>query len=346
MSPTIAFEMSDRTLERRSPSPLSPSLSQSGCVRRSTSRSTFSPSSTTSGILRRPGCWGSPSGPAYGTTTPRSAHRAGRRPHDYPRHIRSPDSHMHDCRSLTAIRIQPPTPATGGRRTSDWKSCCQARSGRTLLVRGRRRMWLAYMDESGNTGRDLANPEQRFHMIVTVVFDESQVAAVHAHVRDVAQRHCAGTWCKPDFEFHGHEVFSGEGYFEGRTAPERIQIYDELLAAIGMLGGKVTARGVDKPSLARRYPNPFHPHDITLMFTCESLEHMARTHDSRVLLVADGGTRGGERRATGPRELSAIRHLVGVAGTAHRPHHRHHPLRPFRDQPGDTACGLHRVHGR
>jgi hypothetical protein len=148
-------------------------------------------------------------------------------------------------------------------------------------------MWLAYMDEAGNTGRDLANPQQTFHMIVTVVFDESRVAAVHEHVREAGRRRCAADCFKPDFEFHGYDLFSGTGYFAGKTPADRIQIYDDLLAAIGTLGGRVTARGVDKPGLARRYPNPFHPHDITLMFTCESLERQARQHDSRLLLVAD-----------------------------------------------------------
>lgn len=46
-------------------------------------------------------------------------------------------------------------------------------------------------------------------------------------------------------------------------------------------------RGVDKAGLASRYANPYHPHDIALMFTIESVERMARECDCRVLLVAD-----------------------------------------------------------
>lgn len=125
------------------------------------------------------------------------------------------------------------------------------------------------MDEVGNTGRDLANPEQSFH------------------VRDVGQRHCPHDCHKPDFEFHGYDLFSGDRYFKGMTPAARIQAYDDLLAGIGALGGRIIARGVDKPGLARRYPRPFHPHDIALMFTCESLEQHARAHNARALVVAD-----------------------------------------------------------
>ena len=103
-------------------------------------------------------------------------------------------------------------------------------------------MKFAYMDEAGNTGRDLANPEQTFHLILTVVVDEACVSRLHDHVREVAQLHC---------EREGHRS------------------------------------RVDKPGLARRYPKPFHPHDIALMFTCESVERFARKDDCRVLLVAD-----------------------------------------------------------
>lgn len=148
-------------------------------------------------------------------------------------------------------------------------------------------MWFAYMDEVGNTGRDLSNPEQTFHMIVTVALDEARVADAHAHVRAVARRHCRPDCFEPGFEFHGYDLFSGSGFFSTMAPEKRIDIYDELLAGIGVLGARVVARGVDKPGLARRYPEPFHPHDIALMFTCESIERLARSLGVRMLLVAD-----------------------------------------------------------
>lgn len=148
-------------------------------------------------------------------------------------------------------------------------------------------MRFAYVDEVGNTGRDLKNPDQRFHMIVAVVVDEERIPDLHEHVRAVARKHFPNDHWQPDFEFHGYDLFGGNGYFSGRTPTERIQIYDDLLSGIGAVDAHVIARGVDKPGLAARYPNPFHPHDIALMFTCESVERLARAHDCRMLLVAD-----------------------------------------------------------
>jgi Protein of unknown function (DUF3800) len=148
-------------------------------------------------------------------------------------------------------------------------------------------MRLAYMDEAGNTGRRCDDPNQPIHLILSLVVDESKVVALHDHVREIARRHCPEDCDEYHFEFHGQDLFSGRGSFEGRSPAERVEIFDELLEGIALAEAEVIVRGVDKVGLKRRYPNPFHPHDIALMFTIESIERVARERDCRVLLIAD-----------------------------------------------------------
>jgi Protein of unknown function (DUF3800) len=148
-------------------------------------------------------------------------------------------------------------------------------------------MRIAYMDETGNTGRRLDTPEQPFHMILTLVIDEEKVAVLHDHVRAAARRFCPTDCESPEFEFHGQDLFAGRGPFEGREPAERVEVFEEVLAGIGLAGGEAIIRGVEKAGLKRRYHQPYHPHDIALMFTIESIERMARQYDCRVLLVAD-----------------------------------------------------------
>jgi len=50
-------------------------------------------------------------------------------------------------------------------------------------------MRFAYMDETGNTGRRFDDPDQPIHMILSLVVDESRVADLHEHVREVGRRH-------------------------------------------------------------------------------------------------------------------------------------------------------------
>lgn len=174
-------------------------------------------------------------------------------------------------------------------------------------------MWFAYMDEAGNTGRNFDDPAQPIHLILTIAFDEAVVMDVHSHVETVARNHCADASQRDDFELHGHDIFAGEDHFAGMTPAARIALYDDLLSVIGTVGGQVIIRGVYKPALPKRYATPFHPHDIALMFTIESVERMARTHDCRVLLVADEAR---EVEASALRDLASYQKLGTTWGWA------------------------------
>ncbi|HEX6456657.1 MAG TPA: DUF3800 domain-containing protein [Solirubrobacterales bacterium] len=148
-------------------------------------------------------------------------------------------------------------------------------------------MWFAYMDEAGNTGRKCDDPKQPIHLILALTVDEENVAALHEHIRETGRRHCPGDCRDGRFEFHGHDLYAGNGYFSAKSPAERIAIYDEILRGIETAEAEVVIRGVEKTGLQRRYTNPYHPHDIALMYTIESIERMARERDCRVLLVAD-----------------------------------------------------------
>jgi hypothetical protein len=148
-------------------------------------------------------------------------------------------------------------------------------------------MRFAYMDETGNTGRRFDDADQPIHMILSLIVDETRVADLHEHMREVGRQHCPDDCDGSEFEFHGGDLFSGSGPFDGRSPTERIEIFDDILRGIEMVDAEVIVRGVHKSGLNRRYAHPYHPHDVALMFTIESIERMARECDCQVLLVAD-----------------------------------------------------------
>lgn len=148
-------------------------------------------------------------------------------------------------------------------------------------------MRFAYMDEAGNTGRRCDDPSQPVHLILTLAVDESKVATVHEHIRETARRYCPDCCEETGFEFHGQELYSGRGHFAGMNAEQKFEIYDAVLEGIALADAEVVIRGVEKSGLEHRYARPYHPHDVALMFTIESIERMARDHDCLVLLVAD-----------------------------------------------------------
>lgn len=148
-------------------------------------------------------------------------------------------------------------------------------------------MRFAYMDEAGNTGRKLDEPDQPIHLILSLVVDESKIAAVHEHVREVGRQLCPAICDQPEFEFHGADLFAARGPFSGMAPESRIEIFDAVLRGIEIGDADVIVRGVEKRGLERRYTTPYHPHDIALMFSIEAIERLARESECRILLVAD-----------------------------------------------------------
>lgn len=148
-------------------------------------------------------------------------------------------------------------------------------------------MRFAYMDETGNTGRRCDDPNQPIHLILSLVIDEAKIAAVHEHMREAGRRHCPTAYHEDTFEFHGADLFAARGVFANLAPERRIEIFDEVLRGIEIAEADIVIRGVEKVGLKRRYATPYHPHDIALMFSIESIERLARERECRILLVAD-----------------------------------------------------------
>ncbi len=148
-------------------------------------------------------------------------------------------------------------------------------------------MHFAYMDEAGNTGRRCDDPKQPIHLILSLVIDETKITAAHEHVREVGRQYCPAICQEDTFEFHGADLFAARGPFANIAPDRRIEIFDKVLRGIELAEADVVIRGVEKAGLERRYASPYHPHDIALMFSIESIERLARKRECRVLLVAD-----------------------------------------------------------
>lgn len=120
-------------------------------------------------------------------------------------------------------------------------------------------MRFAYMDEAGNTGRKLDEPDQPIHLILSLVIDEEKIPLVHEHIRDAGRRHCPRDCRNAKFEFHGSDLFASRGPFSEMAPKKRIEIFDDVLKGIELAEADVVIRGVEKGGLERRYSSPKHP---------------------------------------------------------------------------------------
>ena len=123
-------------------------------------------------------------------------------------------------------RTTPATPRRSSRRPGSRRPRCAEIGPLVCFARPRARagirlgggMRFAYMDETGNTGRRFDDPDQPIHMILSLVVDESKVADLHEHVREVGRRHCPENCADSEFEFHAGDLFSGDAPFDAHSS--------------------------------------------------------------------------------------------------------------------------------
>lgn len=80
-------------------------------------------------------------------------------------------------------------------------------------------MLICYLDESGNTGRKLDDPNQPFHTIAAVLVREDRVREMTDRLDTLASRAPTGSGL---VEYHGIELFHGMRAWDGVYARRRI----------------------------------------------------------------------------------------------------------------------------
>ncbi|MFC0249605.1 DUF3800 domain-containing protein [Citricoccus parietis] len=151
-------------------------------------------------------------------------------------------------------------------------------------------MYLAYLDESGNTGRKLDDPDQPFHFMAAVLVPEVHVNALAKALDSLV----ASSGVAASTELHGAALFRGAEGWEKLSPEQRVDLYREAVGLLGTFECVVAHSSIDKQKLALRYGEvdaDRSPHVLSFQFLVEKLEYYLRsTGDpmlSRALLVAD-----------------------------------------------------------
>ena len=93
-------------------------------------------------------------------------------------------------------------------------------------------VYLYFIDEAGNTGRDLDNTEQPFHYLVALEVPTEKTLEIRHAVRDIAMSLFPQTSLNYSFEFHGYDLFAGDGAFKGIAPATRVDAYKKLVDII------------------------------------------------------------------------------------------------------------------
>ena len=133
-------------------------------------------------------------------------------------------------------------------------------------------MYLFPTDESGNTGWNLNVAQQPIHFLLALGIHEDKAYEIDRALFRIAVDYFPREARNSDFEFHGGDIYRGEGYFDTLSPADRLRIYNRLVEVVVNFEVPVLAEGVDKSKLKASSANPAHPYNLTFLYLVEHLE--------------------------------------------------------------------------
>lgn len=127
-----------------------------------------------------------------------------------------------------------------------------------------------YVDETGPVGTSLA--KQPMLRLAAVLVPEQQVMPLARRLRQLAMHHLG--WLPADFEWHGQEVWNGNGYWTSKGPPELLAAYRDVISLLDELDLRVAHATIDKPRLHEKYRGGAdnNAYRLALQFLLEKLD--------------------------------------------------------------------------
>lgn len=139
-----------------------------------------------------------------------------------------------------------------------------------------------YIDETGSSGR--AAKRQPYLTVAAAIVDETMVQQLRAGLQSVASDHLE--WVPVEFEFHGHEIWGGNGYWTSKAYDELIAAYEAAMAMLDVCDIDIAHASIDKAALHTRYNGGAddNAYRLALQFLLEKVDAYG---SSLKILVAD-----------------------------------------------------------
>ena len=138
-------------------------------------------------------------------------------------------------------------------------------------------MYLAYLDDSGTTGKKLDDPDSPYQIVTALLLKDEQFNSVEIILSTI--ENILPDVCRDSFrEFKAHDLFWGKRVFEKVDVEKR---HDVLLKACRIVKGiriPVFYGAVHKPRLNATEFASAHPLDVAFQHCALGVEEWMRSH--------------------------------------------------------------------
>jgi Protein of unknown function (DUF3800) len=149
-------------------------------------------------------------------------------------------------------------------------------------------MHLIYIDESGNTGCNLADPQQPVFVLGALVVPESSWQAIEKELEAAILAH-GPSGATADFEIHGGDLRQGTGAFKGVPVANRLALSDAWLKIAGKYKLQFIYRAIVKKRYERWMLSAFgagitvNPHLAAFPLVAQVANNLLRTLGRNIL---------------------------------------------------------------
>ena len=149
-------------------------------------------------------------------------------------------------------------------------------------------MHLIYLDESGNTGKNLADIQQPVFVLGALVVPETAWRAIEIDLEDAIRRHAPES-LELDAEIHGTDLRNGTGVFRGISVKQRLELRDAWLKIAANHRLQLVFRSVVKKRYERWLPAVFgpgvfvNPHLTVFPLVAQVVNHLLHDFGSKTL---------------------------------------------------------------
>jgi Protein of unknown function (DUF3800) len=147
-------------------------------------------------------------------------------------------------------------------------------------------MYFIYLDEAGNTGKDLDNEQQPFHFISGIILHESKMQSIENDVKFLLPDLLPYSQ-NFDFELHASDIIAGKSYFKHYKLKQRLELMSKIVDIALKHEIIIYSQGVNKQKHKLKYLNPFHPHNVCFMYLIEKLDKFLEAEKKKGIIIMD-----------------------------------------------------------
>jgi hypothetical protein len=168
----------------------------------------------------------------------------------------------------------------------DAPMCAESQINRILLLRNL--VYITYMDDSGSTGRNLADKNSPFQIVGAIIIKDEQFDIAEWLLADIIER-TVPEELRSSFEFHASHLWARNKPFESLTPEQAESAIKQSLEIVQGLEIPVVYGAVDKSKLSQQIYSSASPLEMAFRACLEHVEDWMRTSapNELAILIAD-----------------------------------------------------------